>query len=190
MNQKLQQAMAAAQSGQLREAQILLTQILNEDPDEVQAWFLLSHLVDSEQQQSVYLKKVLELDPTHEKAVELLAQLEPDHTLPPAADTDEVGVETLLGMPPDQVVVEDEESGLEATVFTRSPVEQEDLLPLPPELFTDEPEPPAEVGTPAAADSLEVRRKQRARLTSMLVGLVILTVVVFVALVYFIITAL
>ncbi|MCB8984208.1 MAG: hypothetical protein H6659_10300 [Ardenticatenaceae bacterium] len=75
MNQKLQQAIAAVRSGDNKKAQYLLTQTLQENPDETQAWYLLSLLVDSEEKQVTYLNRVLALEPDHQKAQERLAAL-------------------------------------------------------------------------------------------------------------------
>jgi hypothetical protein len=75
MNEKLQQAINAARNGQENEAQLLLTQVLKENPQETQAWFLLSTLVDSEQKKRAYLGKVLALDPGHPMAQKMLARL-------------------------------------------------------------------------------------------------------------------
>jgi hypothetical protein len=76
MNEKLQQAISAARDGQKTEAQVLLTQVLKEDPDETQAWFLLSTLVDSESKKIAYLGKVLALEPDHQMAQKMLARLQ------------------------------------------------------------------------------------------------------------------
>jgi hypothetical protein len=76
MNEKLQQAIAAARNGQSKEAQLLLTQALKENSEETQAWFLLSTLVESKQKKLVYLGKVLALDPQHSKAQQMLARLQ------------------------------------------------------------------------------------------------------------------
>lgn len=89
MNQKLQQAIAATRAGQKREAQLLLTQVLQEEPQEVHAWYLLGLLVESPHKQRAYLGKVLALDPDHEKARQHLARLE---TAAPPIDLE---VETL-----------------------------------------------------------------------------------------------
>jgi ferric-dicitrate binding protein FerR (iron transport regulator) len=75
MSQKFQEAVAAARAGEKETAQHLLIDILEENPDETQAWFLLSHLVDAEEKQATYLKKVVALDPTHAKARQRLGQL-------------------------------------------------------------------------------------------------------------------
>lgn len=76
MNEKLQQAISAARNGQSTEAQLLLTEVLKENPDETQAWFLLSTLVDSEQKKIAYLGKVLALDPGHQMAQKMLGRLQ------------------------------------------------------------------------------------------------------------------
>jgi hypothetical protein len=68
MNQKLQQAIQATRAGENKKAQYLLTQTLQEEPDNSQAWYLLSLLVDSEEKQAIYLQRVVALEPTHEKA--------------------------------------------------------------------------------------------------------------------------
>ena len=92
MNEKLQQAIAAARNGQAVEAQLLLTQVLKEDPNETQAWFLLSTLVDSEQKKTAYLGKVLALEPDHQMAQKMLARLQVPE---PAAVEAEVEVESV-----------------------------------------------------------------------------------------------
>ncbi len=76
MSQKLKQAIAATRAGQTKDAQILLTQVLQENPDNTQAWYLLSLLVDSPTKKQAYLNKVIALEPTHEKAQQALAQLQ------------------------------------------------------------------------------------------------------------------
>lgn len=97
MNQNLQQAIAAARSGNHKKAQYLLTQTLQENPEETQAWYLLSLLVDSEDKQIAYLNQVLALDPTHEKAQERLAAL--------------TAVPTPMPTSPDDLPLAEQESG-------------------------------------------------------------------------------
>lgn len=94
MRQKLQDAIVATRAGNTREAQLLLTDILKEDPNETQAWFLLSNLVESEDKKMAYLGKVLALDPSHNKAAQQLAYLQTqtavaDKTPPPPLSTPE-----------------------------------------------------------------------------------------------------
>lgn len=78
MDQRLQQAIDAARAGKNYEAQRLLTQLLKDDPEQVQAWFLLSHLVESREKQTAYLGKVLALDPNHQQAQQRLVYLRED----------------------------------------------------------------------------------------------------------------
>ncbi|MCP4425612.1 MAG: hypothetical protein GY803_14045 [Chloroflexi bacterium] len=85
MNEKLQQAMIAARNGQATEAQLLLTEVLKEDPGETQAWFLLSNLVESKQKKVAYLSKTLALDPQHDMAKQMLARLQEETTEAEAA---------------------------------------------------------------------------------------------------------
>jgi len=162
MNPKLQQAMSAAREGRSKEAQVLLTQILSQDPEEAQAWFLLSHLVDSEQKQLAYLKKVLALDPHHEKAAQRLAHLEREPELQTLPEWfTEVGGET----------------GQEATLFTQR------LVPGQAEISA------TATSSPSMAE-LEGRKEQRAQLTRILVILILAAVVVLILLLYLVFTAL
>ncbi len=78
MDERLQAAIGAARAGETRTAQHLLTEVLKDDPNQVHAWFLLSHLVESRQKQQAYLSRVLTLDPHHELARQRLALLRSD----------------------------------------------------------------------------------------------------------------
>ncbi len=85
MDNKLKEAIAAVRTGNKRAAQQQLTTLLDEDPTQVQGWYLLSLLVDSPQKQAAYLGKTLALNPNHEKAREQLAELEASGQLAPTA---------------------------------------------------------------------------------------------------------
>ena len=85
MDNKLKEAIAAVRTGNKRAAQQQLTTMLDEDPTQVQGWYLLSLLVDSPQKQAAYLGKTLALNPNHEKAREQLAELEASGQLAPTA---------------------------------------------------------------------------------------------------------
>ena len=100
MNQKLQQAIQATRNGNNKKAQYLLTQTLQENPNDTQAWYLLSLLVDSEEKQITYLNRVVALDPSHEKAQEKLAAL-----------TTAVSATVILPPSPNDLNLEDQESG-------------------------------------------------------------------------------
>jgi len=76
MELKLQQAIIATRAGQTEIAQSLLAQHIREEPEDANAWFLLSHLVNSQERRSRYLTKTISLDPTHGIAKQHLAQPE------------------------------------------------------------------------------------------------------------------
>ena len=75
MSDKLQQAIQATRAGDKKNAQFLLTQAIQEDPDNPQSWYLLSLLVDDKEKKQSYLTKVLDLDPDHAKAHQQLVTL-------------------------------------------------------------------------------------------------------------------
>lgn len=94
MTTKLQHAINETRNGNKVKAQKLLADLLKEETDNVQAWYLLSLLVDSEEKKEAYLSRVLTLDPEHEKAQELLLTLEGDGEIT-ATDLD-LAVDTEL----------------------------------------------------------------------------------------------
>jgi hypothetical protein len=85
MDEKLKDAIAAARIGDKESAQRQLTDLLDEDPQQVQGWYLLSLLVDSPQKQAAYLSKTLALNPNHEKAKTQMAALRAAGTLAPTS---------------------------------------------------------------------------------------------------------
>ncbi|HFQ94845.1 MAG TPA: hypothetical protein ENK32_12590 [Anaerolineae bacterium] len=89
MDAKLQQAVNSLRAGDKVEAQKTLVELVQENPDEVQGWYLLSLIVDSKEQQAAYAAKALALDPNHEKAQERLAQLQTEPALAATAVTTE-----------------------------------------------------------------------------------------------------
>ncbi|HID52564.1 MAG TPA: hypothetical protein EYP41_11070 [Anaerolineae bacterium] len=90
MDAKLQQAVDSLRAGDKVEAQKTLVELVQENPDEVQGWYLLSLIVDSKEQQAAYAAKALALDPNHEKAQEHLAQLQTEPVLAATAVATEV----------------------------------------------------------------------------------------------------
>ena len=83
MSDKLQQAIQATRAGDKKNAQFLLTQAIQEDPDNPQPWYLLSLLVDDKGKKQCYLTKVLDLDPDHAKAHQQLVTLTETAVLAP-----------------------------------------------------------------------------------------------------------
>lgn len=202
MTQKLQQAIQLARSGDKQKAQYLLAQTLQEEPENAQAWYLLSLLVDSESKQTAYLQRVLALDPTHEKAQARLAELTP----------------AIVIAEPDWFEEEEPEEEVDwfaATAVAEPAKPAESAADLPDWLYEDEDEgengdeepdmaddgaEPAEATPveakatavaappPAPAQSKPQAKGQDAQLTAVLIILIILAVVVALFLIYLLTT--
>ena len=63
--QLLQEARAAANAGNRKEAREILERAVAIDPGNASAWYLLSQVVDDDQRVIECLEKVLEIDPKH-----------------------------------------------------------------------------------------------------------------------------
>lgn len=200
MTQKLQQAIQLARSGDKQKAQYLLAQTLQEEPENAQAWYLLSLLVYSESKQTAYLQRVLALDPTHEKAQARLAELTP----------------AIVIAEPDWFEEEEPEEEVDwfaATAVAEPSKPAEPAADLPDWLYEDEGEngdeepdtadegaEPAEATPveakatavaappPAPAQSKPKAKGQDAQLTAVLIILIILAVVVALFLIYLLTT--
>lgn len=142
MTQKLQQAIQLARNGDKQKAQYLLTQTLQEEPENAQAWYLLSLLVDSETKQTAYLQRVLALDPTHEKAQARLAELLPAAVM---VEPEEAALSDWLD---EDEEPEDEVDWFAATAVADSAEQAEPAADLPDWLYEDE----DENGSDTAAD--------------------------------------
>lgn len=92
MDPKLQQALVATRAGQTQKAQQLLGQLIQENPDNPDAWFLLGHLVDSDERATLYLNRVLEIDPDYAPASARLTTLT---AVPVVAGVEETAVEAV-----------------------------------------------------------------------------------------------
>ena len=76
MSEKLQQAIAATRAGDKREAQQLLADLLEENPNDEHAWFLLGNLVDSPEKRKAYLGQALAINPQNAKAKQQFGQVQ------------------------------------------------------------------------------------------------------------------
>jgi tetratricopeptide (TPR) repeat protein len=74
--ERLQQAIAAANAGQRAEARRILTQLVEEDERNEQAWLWLAGVVENPADVRVCLENVLELNPNNERAQRGLAWLD------------------------------------------------------------------------------------------------------------------
>jgi ferric-dicitrate binding protein FerR (iron transport regulator) len=68
MTATLQEAIAAVRRGETERAQLLTAEVIRDNPEDANAWYLLSQLVDSDTRRAAYLSKALALDPSHERA--------------------------------------------------------------------------------------------------------------------------
>ena len=68
MTATLQDAIAAVRAGETERAQLLAAEVIRDNPDDANAWYLLSQLVDSDARRTIYLHKALALDPEHSRA--------------------------------------------------------------------------------------------------------------------------
>ena len=68
MTATLQDAIAAVRAGETERAQLLAAEVIRDNPDDANAWYLLSQLVDSDARRAIYLHKALALDPEHSRA--------------------------------------------------------------------------------------------------------------------------
>ena len=82
MSTTLHEAIAAVRAGEMGRAQLLAADIVRENPDDPNGWYLLSQIVDSDARRAAYLGKTLALDPHHARA-----RVEFD-SLPPALVAD------------------------------------------------------------------------------------------------------
>jgi len=64
----LQQGITAAKAGQKETARRLLTQVVEQDENNIMAWLWLSGVVESLDDKQVCLENVLTLDPNHQFA--------------------------------------------------------------------------------------------------------------------------
>jgi hypothetical protein len=96
MTTTLLDAIAAARAGEAERAQLITADVIRNNPDDPNAWYLLSQLVESDSRRAVYLAKTLSLDPNHPRAREEYREL------PPGL----VG-EALPGAPPAEAIAPD-----------------------------------------------------------------------------------
>ncbi len=88
-HEQLREAYQLAQQDRIEEAQRILRPILDAEPNNVQAWWILAHAVETPTEARAALQKALELDPNFsqaDKAREMLRQI--DEQFPEAATTE------------------------------------------------------------------------------------------------------
>ncbi|MBS1251326.1 MAG: hypothetical protein MAG451_00358 [Anaerolineales bacterium] len=88
-HQLTQQAIAAAQVGDDGEAEELLHQATEMDPDNAEAWLWLARVVDDLEEKQTYFQRVLVLEPYHDRAKLGLERVEDKLGIAPAAEDEE-----------------------------------------------------------------------------------------------------
>ncbi len=118
---RLQMAVEALQTGDRRRARRLLGQVVNDDPDNVLAWWYLTAALDDNEQRVKCLRQVLRLQPDHEEAHRMLARLERHvaQVTPPDGVPRPV-METRENTQGDLVAISEEEIAIDASASTAS----------------------------------------------------------------------
>ena len=216
MDAKLQQAIDASRAGDKIKAQKILVDLLQENPDEVQAWYLLSLLVDEKEQQAAYAAKALALDPAHEKAQERLMQLQqaapaaavtsaaPDFlaqaegdSLPDwmAEDKELVGATAVTAAAPPK----EEITAGELPDWIQEPVSEEwmkldEPAPPPAKVTVTKAKPAGKVAarpSPSAAKSVQAKKKTPAKKLNrldLILALLVIAVAIVVAYLFYLVT--
>jgi len=73
-NQLIQQSIEQGKIGNKTEARRILAQVVQQEPKNARAWYLLSQVVEKQDQAVYCLNKVLEIDPQNQQAAERLRQ--------------------------------------------------------------------------------------------------------------------
>ncbi len=164
MTSTLQDAIAAARAGDMAQAQMLAADVVSQNPDDPNGWYLLSQLVDSDARRAAYLSKTLALAPDHPRAQAEFAALPPALVADLSPVTMPEPLTTDLDTPQPQepaIVVAD--AVVEPVEWVETPAARpDDVLPTPEEMMTDyldaaplpAPEPVAEP-VPSVADAPE-----------------------------------
>lgn len=103
MNEQLQQARQAMESGNRAQAQIVLAKLLKPEPNNGEAWFLLSEMGVSDEQRLAFLRRVLALNPNHARAQQKLADLESPPQPEPIVEPEIVPAGTTLPIPAEAI---------------------------------------------------------------------------------------
>lgn len=82
--EKLKEAVSLYKQGQKSQAAVLLGEIVRQDPNNSMAWYGLALSVDELDKRIYCLKKVVSLDPKHQKAHQLLEKLQSEKNFSPA----------------------------------------------------------------------------------------------------------
>jgi hypothetical protein len=73
---ELQQAIAAAHAGKMNQARLLADQVIQDDPENENALYLMSALVASDEERQAYLSQILIVNPDHAGAQKYIAEFD------------------------------------------------------------------------------------------------------------------
>lgn len=196
MSEKVREAIAATRAGQKREAQLLLAEALQENPNDGNAWFLLGNLVDSPEKRLAYFGKALAINPDNVKAKRQLVQAQRQITAMSEAQAEPVVVmveeEKVTAVADDLSELPDwfadqVDDDLTEEAVEDGPLEKTDVIG---EEETAEPKQEmvaakTAVSTPAKPTTTKTNREQQLRsYNQILAFLVILIIIVLIALIW------
>ena len=93
INEALQKGIRAARSGRAEPAQHFLTQVVQADPSNEEAWLWLSRVVDNPVQRAECLQRVLQINPDNRWAAGQLAELQAASAPPSLTETESAPAE-------------------------------------------------------------------------------------------------
>lgn len=83
VNELMSQALEAAKAGDRERAKQLLQEVVEEDEENIKAWLLLARVTENDDERRICLTTVLQLEPGHAAATEMLAKLDAKLGRPP-----------------------------------------------------------------------------------------------------------
>ncbi|MGC1375789.1 MAG: hypothetical protein WA821_06190, partial [Anaerolineales bacterium] len=102
-NEKLQEAVSLYNSGNKTQAAKLLGELVRQEPNNSLAWYGLALCLDETSKKIYCLKKVLELDPSNQKAQQLIVKLDaiknsPDNRQPSRKKSGKRGIYAIIAL--------------------------------------------------------------------------------------------
>lgn len=188
MTSTLSDAIAAVRAGEPERAQLLAAEVVRDNPNDPNGWYLLSQLVESDARRAAYLGKTLAIDPDHPRARAEFAALPPSLVGELAAPLQpvEAGAPSVAAV----AVADLSDEDTPTTTIVTAPDAPGWLQPLSPEPVAVAPAAVAETPKPAASRPRPAAAPARKRnggnqaLSIMLILLGLLTVLVLAFLIY------
>jgi hypothetical protein len=182
---------------------VLLANLLRNERQHVEGWYLLSTIAPTAEQQEVFLQRVLKLEPNHTQALARLSELE--DTPVPAEPVPSMPISTASEdfeaqaqgdtLPPwlaqdAGLLMADEEPEPAVSLEPETPLEEipEWLRQMPGQEWTDEPEPETVTSPASDAAAAPERRKEGSRVSPLMLVLIGATTVVLIVLIYVLVT--